>query len=105
MKSICGKRLVGQWIGRLGKRTVRLGRQGMDLLCPPRCLYCEAELPEEYGELLLCTVCCEALGPADWPGCPRCGALEEADWATSPTGCPACSRQFAVPDGNPLGTL
>ena len=40
--------------------------------------------------MLLCTACCEALGPANWPGCPRCGALEDADWATSAAGCPAC---------------
>ena len=82
----------------------------MDLLCPPRCVYCQAELPEQYGELLLCTVCCEALGPADWPGCPRCGALEEADWATSPTGCPACAHvnlhfQTVIPLGPYVGAL
>ncbi len=81
---------MGQWMGRLGKRAARLGRQGMDLLCPPRCLQCEAELPAEYGDMLLCTACCEALGPANWPGCPRCGALEDADWAMSAAGCPAC---------------
>ncbi|MGO8691173.1 MAG: ComF family protein [Thermoguttaceae bacterium] len=110
MKSICGKRLVGQWIGRLGKRAARLGRQGIDLLCPPRCLHCEAELPPEYGEMLLCTACCEALGPANWPGCPRCGALEDADWAMSAAGCPACHNlrlrfQTVIPLGPYDGAL
>ena len=90
--------------------ATNLGRQGMDLLCPPRCLHCDVELPAKHGELLLCTPCCEALGPETWPGCPRCGALEEADWATAPEGCPACSRvelhfQGVIPLGSYDGAL
>jgi ComF family protein len=63
-------------------------RMGLNLLFPPRCACCEAEIPPDDGPLLLCGPCCLALGPEVWPGCRRCGAwLSDADAAG---GCPFC---------------
>ncbi len=89
MKSACSRQAIEHWIERLAQRAAALAGRGMDLLCPPRCWHCDAELPELPAEdhpLMLCQPCCDALGPESWAGCHRCGALEEA----GPDGCPAC---------------
>jgi ComF family protein len=69
--------------------TTRLGQTAMDLLFPPRCAYCDADLPGEHDHLLLCEKCRASLGPETWPGCPRCGALATGT-GPPPQTCPAC---------------
>jgi len=58
----------------LRHRAVRWRGCGLDLLFPPRCAYCDAELPVPSDELMLCGECRNALGPGDWAYCLRCGA-------------------------------
>lgn len=45
-----------------------------DLLYPPRCIACAADLAEGHGGLMLCRDCHERLSLTDWPVCPRCAA-------------------------------
>ena len=49
-------------------------RQSLDLLFPPQCANCDAEMPCQREDLLLCDRCRGALGPENWPCCGRCGA-------------------------------
>ena len=59
----------------------------VDLLFPPRCTNCDADLPEASDGLLLCGDCRLMLGPEIWPCCPACGA------AGKPAGrCPWCRK-------------
>jgi ComF family protein len=55
----------------------------LNLLLPPRCAYCDAEMPLVEGALLLCRACCDALAPEDWTYCRRCGAAVSSDQPTS----------------------
>lgn len=56
------------------RRTALWPRYGLDLLFPPRCAHCDSELPPPTNELMLCKGCRDALSPADWVYCLRCGA-------------------------------
>ena len=70
---------IGRLMRRIRRRALHFGRQGLNLLFPPRCVHCEADLPATGRKLGLCPDCRMALGPVVWPGCGRCGALEWAD--------------------------
>ena len=48
-------------------------RIGLNLLFPPRCECCDADLSRPNDGLLLCDDCRVTLGPQTWPGCKRCG--------------------------------
>ena len=62
---------------------------GLNLLFPPRCACCDAELPGGDGDSPLCLDCLTRLGPATWHGCLRCGAtVREQD--VPPQCCPLC---------------
>jgi ComF family protein len=65
-----------------------LGRAGLDLLFPPRCACCDAELPSGHDGPLLCADCRLVLAPESWPCCRRCGAGPTE--GESPDGCPLC---------------
>ena len=65
-------------VGRLSRWASRSRDCGVNLLFPPRCAYCDAELPFVADDLLLCSGCRGELAPDDWVYCLRCGA------ATSP---------------------
>ncbi len=45
-----------------------------DLLWPPRCVLCQADLAEGGSRVQLCDLCREQLAPRDEPRCMRCGA-------------------------------
>jgi len=60
-------------------------RFALNLLFPPRCARCDADLGQSNDELLLCRQCQEALTPEAWSGCRRCGA-------TTPRELPARQR-------------
>jgi ComF family protein len=87
----------GRWSGaarRLRGAAARLARCGVNLLFPPRCAACQADLPDDADHLLLCQTCTESLAPAEWPGCRRCGAL----LAKNPAGAiPECTFCQDVP--------
>jgi ComF family protein len=57
------------------QRWVREGcGAAMDLLFPPRCVACSAEIVESRDSIMLCGDCREGLPLADWPVCSRCAA-------------------------------
>jgi ComF family protein len=61
------------WIRRLHNAAHDLARGWCDLLYPPRCLHCHADLSHDERVWLLCGACLTRLGPTTWHGCPRCG--------------------------------
>jgi ComF family protein len=46
----------------------------MDLLFPPRCISCTAELADDHGDVMLCASCRAKLQLIDRPVCERCAA-------------------------------
>jgi ComF family protein len=44
-----------------------------DLLFPPRCSFCGADLVDCRHDRLLCVGCVAEFGPVGWDGCNRCG--------------------------------
>ena len=79
-------RLVHRWL----RNVANLGAAGAHLLFPPRCAACDADLPESRDGLMLCADCRLELGPVDWLGCRRCGALCDGE-PGSVEGCSACA--------------
>ncbi len=65
----------------LGQQARFWSRAGVNLLFPPRCTYCDGELPALTDSILLCDDCRNKLGPMDWPCCHRCGAPVNAEEA------------------------
>ncbi len=65
------------------RSTGRFATAGLNLLFPPRCVYCNADLPQIQDDLLLCAECCRLLGPETWPCCLHCGAAGEPQWDCS----------------------
>ena len=64
---------------------------GLDLLFPPRCLCCDADLLSSPDDLLVCADCRLLLAPEVWLGCARCGALSGGQ-RESTGGCWLCHR-------------
>lgn len=80
---------MARWVWHFSRRLAPVGRIGLNLLFPPRCEWCDADLPHPNDGLLLCDSCLASLGPQTWPGCVRCGAL--AEQRPGPTGgCTLC---------------
>ena len=52
----------------------RWRKVSLDLLFPPRCACCDADLPDSEDVLLLCGHCQQDMAPQEWFGCPACGA-------------------------------
>ncbi len=46
----------------------------IDLLFPPRCISCTAELSDCLDDIMLCDDCRAKLPLIEWPVCPRCAA-------------------------------
>lgn len=63
-----------RWLGRFREGVSSLTSAGCDLLYPPRCVCCHAEIEAGEDESFLCPNCLVHLGPETWPGCRRCGA-------------------------------
>ncbi len=66
-----------RWVHRvhqLRQNARRMAAVGTNLLFPPRCVNCGADLPDNRDRLHLCSDCRESLGPRQWVGCPVCGA-------------------------------
>ena len=62
---------------------------GLDLLFPPRCGYCDAEMSSVEGGLLLCRACRDLLAPEQWACCRRCGGPVSPD-QPAPRWCEMC---------------
>ncbi len=71
--------MIVRCLYRLRQTSARLAALGLNLLFPPRCVNCNAELPEDLPENAdgprLCDNCLLLLGPVTWPCCPACGAF------------------------------
>jgi ComF family protein len=62
------------------RRWAAVGRRtALNLVFPPRCVPCGADLAPGEDDLLLCPGCRERLGPSEWPCCRRCGAAAPED--------------------------
>jgi ComF family protein len=73
----------------LRRNARRLVSAGLDLLYPPRCACCGADLRPSDDGILLCRDCRLVLAPESWPGCPRCGAAGSTE-GDRLVGCPLC---------------
>ncbi len=63
----------------------------LNLLLPPCCVNCQAELTPDHEELLFCGKCRAVLAPPSWRHCRRCGVRLPEDCAM-PGDCPSCRR-------------
>lgn len=89
---------------RLIRHVVDFGVRAIDLLFPPRCLHCDAELPAQRQPSLLCEPCCLLFGPEAWLGCRRCGALQAVESCQDYGDCLNChDRTFHFQRVIPLG--
>jgi len=70
---------VARLVHHFRRSASRFATAGLNLMFPPRCAWCEADLGPEQDGLLLCADCRLLLGPELWPGCRRCGAIDSAD--------------------------
>jgi ComF family protein len=66
------KRMVAE--GRLTSVAGNLAQAVCDLLFPPWCILCHANIPPKSASPQLCTKCAMGTGPEYWAGCPRCGS-------------------------------
>jgi predicted amidophosphoribosyltransferase len=74
-----------------GKRWGRsLGHGVADLVFPPRCAGCDAELPPRAACPLLCAKCLADIIPGEVRRCPRCAARTSIGHTADD--CPECSR-------------
>jgi ComF family protein len=71
--------LVARLVRHFRRSATRFTAGGLNLVFPPRCAWCEADLGPGQDDVLLCADCRPLLGPESWPGCPRCGAIDSAD--------------------------
>jgi ComF family protein len=62
-----------RWICRIQNVVGDLVTACCEMLYPPRCVFCSADLSESERVWLLCRHCLAALGPEAWHGCRRCG--------------------------------
>lgn len=67
----------------------RAGRAGVNLLFPPQCAFCQAEITEAGGGPLLCDRCLAQFAPDVRPRCQRCAELVPVGFETEET-CGGC---------------
>lgn len=78
------------WLRQSKRQIANMARRGIDLIYPPHCACCNAELAETERLADLCQECQKRLIPALWNSCPRCGGMIEG-LATTQDGCNACA--------------
>jgi len=81
-------------IGGFAKLVRRLGDAGrrvLDVLLPPRCAHCAADLDEGTLDVLLCPNCRRVLARPKPPSCERCGSRLPAESLSRC--CQSCRRQ------------
>jgi ComF family protein len=79
------------WIRQVGTAVAKLGGACCDLLYPPACIACGAELCAPRGALQLCDDCLRALGPEASRACRRCGG-DVPENPLAPGCCLACQE-------------
>lgn len=77
-------------------QSVRTGwsrslKAGVDLLLPPRCVYCDQDLAEPADSILLCEECRRKLAPTSAARCRRCGGTVPVTGGDA-EGCLWCRR-------------
>lgn len=85
------------WFTELGRELGRWAGLGLDLVCPPRCVFCGGEAADDAaaggpGPAVVCESCA-ALLSHDVPRCPICGV----PWAGA--GCRTCRGEARDWDG------
>jgi len=70
---------VKPWLALLGQAARRLAGQGLDLVCPPRCVFCRVDVPEPAASPAVVCGACERRLASDVCRCPACGAPAGAD--------------------------
>ncbi len=78
-----------RWVAILRKGIRSCGLAMLDLLCPPRCVFCGTELPHRKQDIALCGPCHRELTRGDGPFCEGCGAFTTVEGAGA-TSCPWC---------------
>lgn len=82
------------WLSFLGRSAGRLAGQGLDLVCPPRCVFCRADVPEPArGPAVVCDGCARRFA-SDVSRCLACGAP-----ASSAADCRRCHGRCRDWDG------
>jgi len=91
------------WIRRVRNAVHGLARAWCDMLYPPRCVHCNADLFDEHRAWLLCGDCLARLGPPTWHGCRRCGGVL-LEGRPAPDRCASCQNTTLWFDSvTPLG--
>ena len=80
------------WPSTARDRLARAGARALDLLYPPRCVFCAALIPAARADGLICAACRDRLVFAASPLCPRCGQPAGPS-ATSDRLCPRCRNE------------
>ena len=71
-------------------KIVKMVRRVIDLIYPPQCACCRADVAEAEAEVDLCEECRKRLIPLIWTPCPRCGGLAEGT-VDPQKGCASCA--------------
>jgi len=69
--------------------TRRMGGRAVNLLFPPRCVYCDAQIEDYLAGPLLCGPCLATLDASDTPRCRRC-AMSVPAGTQSAESCARC---------------
>lgn len=77
------------WIPWIRERVFGLSTLGCNLLFPPSCACCHADLSRAAGDIRLCVDCVTRLAPEKWQGCRRCAGVTPEDLTPSRQ-CPLC---------------
>ena len=76
-------RFMAGLVRRVGYSLANLASGGLNLLFPPRCAYCHADIDVMTRKIICRFVaeCCRRLVPEKWIGCRHCGgAIPDESW-------------------------
>jgi ComF family protein len=80
-----------RWMHHIRGGLSHIVRGGANVLFPPRCVCCCADLHDEPDDWPFCGPCLGRLAPATWSGCRRCGS-QVLDLGHVPDHCPRCQK-------------
>jgi ComF family protein len=76
-------------VRRVRDSLANIAAGGLNLLFPPHCAFCRADIAEPVDHVPICTECCRRLVPEKWIGCRHCGGVIFGD-GESPEHCSLC---------------